>query len=117
MAEEKLQEKVSKKRIRRIKKKNSCQLSPGVASSFVESSPVKGSSRKLSTKEPNMEKADSDWIELCKFVKKYDFENKKVEPQDFEGDFERNPQSALRKRIRRIKVSETDPIILGRILA
>ena len=67
MADERLQEKVSKKRIRRIKKKKSCPLSPGVASSFVESSPVKGSSRKLSTKEPNMEKEDSDWMELCKF--------------------------------------------------
>ena len=79
MAKEKLQEKVSKKRIRRIRKKKSCPLSPGVASSFVESSPVKGSNRKLSTKEPNMEKEDSDWIELCKFVKKYDFENKELE--------------------------------------
>ena len=40
-----------------------------------------------------------------------------MESQDFGGDFERDPQSALRKRIRRIKVSQTDPIILGRILA
>ena len=40
-----------------------------------------------------------------------------MEPQDFGGDFERDPQFALRKRIRRIKVSDTDPIILGRILA
>ena len=112
MAEEKLQEKVSKKRIRRIKKKKSesCPLSPGVVSSSAEPSPVKGSSRKLSTKEPNMEKEDSDWIELCKFVKEYDFENNEVEPQDFEGEFERVPQSSLRKRIRRIKVSQTDPI-------
>ena len=51
---------------------------------------MKGSSRKLSTKEPNMEKEDSDWIELCKFVKEYNFENKEVEPQDFGGDFERD---------------------------
>ena len=36
LAEERLQEKVSKKRIRRIRKKKSCPLSPGVASSFVE---------------------------------------------------------------------------------
>ena len=50
-------------------------------------------------------------------LSRYDFENSEVEQQDFGGDFERDPQSALRKRIRRIKVSETDPIILGRILA
>ena len=92
MAEERLQEKVSKKRIRRINKKKSCPLSPGVASSFVESSPVKGSSRKLSTKEPNMEKEDSNWIKLCKFIKEYDFENKVVESLDLTVDFERDPQ-------------------------
>ena len=95
MAEEKLQEKVSKKRVRRVQKKKneSCPLSPGVVSSSAEPSPVKGHSRKLSTEELNKEKADRDWIEFCKFVEKYDFENNEVEPQDFEGNFERDPQS------------------------
>ena len=67
----------------------------------------------------NKEKADRerDWKELCKFIEEHDFENNKVEPQDFEGNFKRDMNSALRKRIRRVKISETDPIILGRILA
>ena len=50
-------------------------------------------------------------------MEKYDFENNEVEPQDFEGNFEKDMQSALRNRVRRIKVSENDPITLGRILA
>ena len=108
--------------MRRVKKKqrkngDSCPLSPGVVSFSAEPSPVKGHSKKLPTEELNKENADRDWIELCKCVEKYDFENNEVEPQDFEGEFERDTQSALRKRIKRIKVSETDPIILGRILA
>ena len=40
-----------------------------------------------------------------------------MKPQDFEGNLEKDMQSALRNRVRRIKVSENDPIILGRILA
>ena len=83
MTEEKLQEKESRKRVRRVKKKSeSCPLSPGVVLSSAEPSPVKGSNRKLSTEELNKEKADRDWIELCKFVEKYDFENNEMEPQD-----------------------------------
>ena len=39
----------------------------------------------MSTEELNKEKADREWIELCKFVEKYDFENNEVEPQNFEG--------------------------------
>ena len=46
-----------------------------------------------------------------------DFENNEVESPDFEGNFEKDPNSEFRKRIRRIKTSETEPIILGRILA
>ena len=87
---------------------------------------------KLETKDPqrkvrrvkksskvNKEKADRerDLKELCKFIEEHDFENNKVEPQDFEGNFKRDMNLALRKRIRRVKISETDPIILGRILA
>ena len=40
-----------------------------------------------------------------------------MKPQNFEGNLEKDMQSALRNRVRRIKVSENDPIILGRILA
>ena len=40
-----------------------------------------------------------------------------MEAQDFGGEFVREPHSVLRERIRRIKVSQADPIILGRILA
>ena len=91
--------------MRRVKKKqrkngDSCPLSPGVVSFSAEPSPVKGHSKKLPTEELNKEKADRDWIELCKFVEEYDFydfENNEVEPQDFEGYFEKDSQSAFRK--------------------
>ena len=45
------------------------------------------------------------------------FESHKVEAADCEGNFEKDSNSEFRKRIRRIKTSETEPIMLGRIVA
>ena len=73
IAKENLEENESRKRVRRVKKKQrknseSCPLSLGEASLSAEPSPVKGRSRKLSTKELNKEKADRERNELCKFL-------------------------------------------------
>ena len=107
--------------MRRIKKKQrnyseSCPLSPGKALLFAEQPLGKEHSKKLSTEELNKEKANRDWIQLCKFVEEMDFENNEVQSPDFEGNLEKDPHSVFRKRIRRIKVNETDTIILGKIL-
>ena len=102
--------------MRRLKKE-SCSLSLGDDSLFAEQPLVKGHSKKLSSEEMKKEKAEEDWIQLCKFVEEMNFESNEFESSDFEGNFEKDPNSELRKRIRRIKVSETEPIILGRILS
>ena len=77
----------------------------------------RGTAKKLSSEEMKKEKAEEDWIQLCKFVEEMSFESNEVEASDFEGNFEKDPNSEFRKKIRRIKVSETEPIILGRILS
>ena len=122
LEKEKSEENGSRRRVRRLKKKQrnyseSCPLFLGEDSLFADQQLVKEHSKKLSTKELNKEKADRDWIQLYKFVEEMDFANNEVQSPDFEGNFEKDQNSAFRKRIRRIKVSETDPIILGRILA
>ena len=39
------------------------------------------------------------------------------EGSHFEGTFHRDPKSNFRKKIRRIKTSQSEPIMLGKILA
>ena len=63
------------------------------------------------------EKSEQDWIQLCEFVEEMNFETNEVEASDFEGNFQKDSNSKFRKRIRRIKTCETEPIMLGRILA
>ena len=65
----------------------------------------------------NKEKAilQQDWKDLCAFIEKHNFDTNNAEPEnDFEGRFERDMNSALRRRIQRVKASETDPVVLGR---
>ena len=61
--------------------------------------------------------AEQDWEHLVEFIGKYNLDTHNTEPErDFDGTFVKDNNSALRKRILRIKASVTDPIILGRIL-
>ena len=65
-----------------------------------------------------MNKADQDWLKLCEFIEEIKFETREVERSaDFEGTFQRDSNSNFRKRVRRIKVSETDPIMPDKMLA
>ena len=64
----------------------------------------------------NKEKAiaEQDWKNLCEFIEKHNFETPNAEPEnDFDGTFAKDNNSALRRRIQRVKASETDPVILG----
>ena len=45
------------------------------------------------------------------------FESNEAEASDFEGNIQKDLNSKFRKRIRRIKISKTEPIMLERILA
>ena len=36
---------------------------------------------------------------------------------DFEGVYKKDMNSALRKRVQRVKTSSTDPVVMGRLLA
>ena len=64
------------------------------------------------------EKADQDWLKLCEFVEEMKFDTSEAEASsDLEGTFQEDPKSNFRKRIRRIKTSESEPIMLGKILA
>ena len=79
---------------------------------------VKGSSKQLSSEKMKKEKAEQDWLKLCEFVEEIKFETSEVEASsDFEGTFQKDSNSNFRKRIRRIKTSESEPIMLGKILA
>ena len=75
---EKSEEIGSKKRVRRLKKE-SCSLSLGDDSLFAEQPLVKGHSKKLSSDEMKKEKAQEDWIQLCKYVEEMSFEGNEVE--------------------------------------
>ena len=77
---------------------------------------MKGSSKQLSSE--NRKKADQDWLKLCDFIEEMKLETSEAEASsDFEGTFQKDLNSNFRKRIKRIKTSNTDPIMLGKILA
>ena len=43
---------------------------------------------------------EKDWKDLCEFIEKHNFDTNNVEQEkDFEGNFERDMNSALTKRI------------------
>ena len=48
---------------------------------------------------------------LCQFIEKHKLNTNNDEPEkDFEGNFDRDINSAFRRRIQRVKTSETDPV-------
>ena len=111
---EKSEESGAKKRVRRLKQ-GSCSSSVGDDSLIAGQPLVKGSSKQISSERM---KAEQDWLKLCEFIEEMKFETSEVEASsDFEGTFQKDSNSNFRKRIRRIKTSELEPIMLGKILA
>ena len=95
---EKEEESGAKKKVRRLKK-GSCSSSLGDGLLFAGQPLVKGSSKQQSSEKMKKER------------------NAVEDSSDFEGPFHRDPKSNFRKRIRRIKTSQSEPIMLGKILA
>ena len=60
---------------------------------------------------------DRDWNDLLNWIDQNNFEAPGlVLESDFEGVFEKDMNSALRKRVQRVKTSSTDTVVMGRIL-
>ena len=61
---------------------------------------------------------DRDWNDRLKWMDQYYFEGHcLVLESDFEGVFEKHMNSALRKKVQRVRSSSSDPVVMGRILA
>ena len=61
---------------------------------------------------------DRDWNDLLNWIDQNNFEAPGlVLESDFEGVYEKDMNSAPRKRVQRVKTSSTDPVVMGRLLA
>ena len=75
-----------------------------------------GGCKNTSSKKTRKEK--EEWEEFVHFIEELDLGSRKAESEgDFEGNFTRDPDSKFRKMIQRVKSTQSDPIMKGKIMA
>ena len=75
-----------------------------------------GECTKLSTLKSRKEK--EEWEEFMHFIEELELESTKADSEgDFKGIFTRDPYSNFRKMIKRVKSTQPDPIMKGKIMA
>ena len=63
-------------------------------------------------------KKKEEWEEFMQFIEEIELESTKTDSEgDFEGIFTRDPESNFRKMIKRVKSTQSDPIMKGKIMA
>ena len=95
--------------------KNSSSSQRAVSEKYEQSSGM-GVCKNISSKKTRKEK--DEWEEFVHFIEELDLGSRKAESEgDFEGIFTRDPDSKFRKMIQRVKSTQSDPIMKGKIMA
>ena len=94
--------------------KSSPSSQRAVSETFEQSSGMGGCTN-ISTLKSRKEK--EEWEEFMNFIEELELESKTDSEGDFEGIFTRDPDSNFRKIIKRVKLTQSDPIMKGKIMA